>query len=372
MVDVKTNSKESMTAMTRKPQGKTQTRSASPGPQQDAEGEPTAPIGDGPLPIAVTLRASFAKITAAAERGDRMTGISTGYERLDAKTAGLHGGELMVIAARPGMGKSAFALNLGVNVASPRTVSTSDSGKGDHSAERHEPGFGVIVFSLETPHEQLSSRIVCSESRVDLNNLRQGFLQLDDWRRLTEGASYLASLPIWIDRRYDVTEICARVRGIQTDYNREATSTTGERKIGLVIVDPVQLLESQPRRQNREEETADAVRALKRMAMDLDVAVIAISQLSRAVEARPGKDKRPYLWDMRDSGAIEDAADAVIFIYRDEYYNPETTNEKGLAKIIIAKQRNGPTGRVWMKFTAAYARFDNLAPGGIPENEDDD
>jgi replicative DNA helicase len=326
---------------------------------------------DSAQPFAQVLRAAFQQITAAAERGDRITGISTGYEKLDAKTAGLHPGDLIVIASRPGMGKSGFALNVGVNVASPRTVSVPGPGEASHGTERSEPGFGVAVFSLEMPREQLATRMVCSEGRVDLGRLRQGYLPPDDWRRLSEAASYLSSLPIWIDRAYDVAEMRAKVRRIQAEYNREATPTSTERKVGLVIVDPVQLLESDPRRQNREEETADAARALKRMALDLDVTVMALSQLSRAVETRFTKDKRPQLSDLRDSGAIEDAADAVIFIYRDEYYNPETTNARGIAELIIAKQRNGPTGKVLTRFTASCTRFDNLAAGDYPEMEDE-
>lgn len=331
----------------------------------------TAPNG-GAQPVALLLRAAFQQVTAAAERGERSAGISTGFTRLDAKTAGLHPGELMVIASRPGMGKSAFVQNLGVNVASPRTVSSPSPKQADQLIEREEPGYGVINFSLEMPRDQLALRMVCSEARVDIGKFRTGFLVPDDWRRLTESATYISSLPIWVDRGYDVAEIRASALRVQSEYNREATATHPERKLGLVIVDPIQLLESEPRRQNREEETADAVRALKRLAVELDIAVIAISELSRAVETRGTRDKRPHLWDIRDSGAIEDAADTVIFIYRDEYYNPETTNSKGLAEIIVSKQRNGPIGKVMTKFTAAYARFDNLAPGDCPDNFDDE
>jgi replicative DNA helicase len=320
-------------------------------------------------PFAQVLCATFQGVTAAAERGDRITGIPTGYERLDAKTAGLHPGEMVIVASRPGMGKSSLAINIGVNAASPRTVKIPN--ENGSSAEREEPGIGVCVFSLEMSRDQLAMRMVCSEGRVDLGRMRQGLLQPDDWRRLTEAASYLSSLPIWIDREYDVAEMHAKVRCVQAEYNREATSTTSERKLGLVIVDPIQLIESDPRRQNREEETADAARALKRMALDLDITVIALSQLSRATETRPIKDKRPQLSDLRDSGAIEDAADAVLFVYRDEYYNPWTTNSKGIAEIILAKQRNGPTGKVLTRFTSACARFDNLAAGDYPEIDDE-
>ncbi len=324
-------------------------------------------------PLAVVLRAAFQQITAAAERGDRITGISTGYERIDAKTAGLHAGDLSIIAARPGMGKTSFVLNIGVNVASPRTVTAAGPGEHGHGEERHEPGFGVCVFSLEMPREQLATRMVCSEGRVDLGRLRQGFLQPDDWRRLTEAASYLSTLPIWIDDTpaLGILELRAKVRRIQAEYNREATPQAPERKVGLVVVDYLQLMKGRDGVNSREQEISELSRGLKQLAKELSVPVIALSQLNRAVETRNTKDKRPQLSDLRESGAIEQDADMIIFIYRDEYYNAETTNAKGIAELIIAKQRNGPTGKVMTRFTASCTRFDNLAAGDYPELEDE-
>jgi replicative DNA helicase len=325
-------------------------------------------------PLAVVLRAAFQQITAAAERGDRITGISTGYERLDAKTAGLHAGDLSIVAARPGMGKTSFVLNLGVNVASPRTVSSPGPGEQGHGVERQDPGFGVCVFSLEMPREQLATRMVCSEGRVDLGRLRQGYLQPDDWRRLTEAASYLSSLPIWIDDTpaIGILELRAKVRRIQAEYNREATATSAERRIGLVVIDYLQLMKGRDGVNSREQEISEISRGLKQLAKELSVPVIALSQLNRAVETRTTKDKRPQLSDLRESGAIEQDADMIIFIYRDEYYNAETTNSKGIAELIIAKQRNGPTGKVLTRFTASCTRFDNLAAGDYPELGDDE
>jgi replicative DNA helicase len=324
-------------------------------------------------PLAQVLRAAFQQITAAAERGDRITGISTGYEKLDAKTAGLHSGDLTIVAARPGMGKTAFVLNLAVNVASPRAVNSPGPGEAGHGIERSEPGFGVAVFSLEMPREQLATRMVCSEGRVDLGRLRQGYLQPDDWRRLTESASYLSSLPVWIDDTpaIGILELRAKVRRIQAEYNREATNTSPERKMGLVVVDYLQLMKGRDGVNSREQEISEISRGLKQLAKELAVPVIALSQLNRAVETRTTKDKRPQLSDLRESGAIEQDADTIIFIYRDEYYNAETTNAKGIAELIIAKQRNGPTGKVLTKFTAACTRFDNLASGDYPEMEDE-
>jgi replicative DNA helicase len=322
------------------------------------------------------LKAAFEQITKAAERGDRITGISTGYEKLDAKTAGLHEGDLTIVAARPGMGKTSFVLNLAVNVASPRTVSVpgpGDAGYGDN-VERQEPGYGVAVFSLEMPREQLASRMVCSEGRVDLGKLRQGFLQAEDWRRLTEAASYLSSLPVWVDDTpaLGLLELRAKVRRIQAEYNRAPDGVHTERKLGLVVIDYLQLMQGRPGVSSREQEISEISRGLKQLAKELRVPVIALSQLNRAVETRTSKDKRPQLSDLRESGAIEQDADTIVFIYRDDYYNPETTDRKGIAELIIAKQRNGPTGKVLTRFTSSCTRFDNLAPGDYPDFDDDE
>jgi replicative DNA helicase len=332
------------------------------------------PQGTATQPIAQVLKAAFEQITAAAERGDRITGISTGYEKLDAKTAGLHDGDLSIIAARPGMGKTSFVLNVAVNVASPRTVSSPGPDQAGHGVERHDPGFGAAVFSLEMPREQLATRMVCSEGRVDVGKLRQGFLQPDDWRRLTEAASYLSTLPLWIDDTPAISllELRAKVRRIQAEYDRPPSEGNPGRRIGLVVIDYLQLMKGRDGVSSREQEISEISRGLKQLAKELKVAVIALSQLNRAVETRTTKDKRPQLSDLRESGAIEQDADNIIFIYRDEYYNPETTNHKGIAEIIVAKQRNGPTGKVLTRFTSSCTRFDNLAPGDYPDMVDDE
>jgi len=259
-------------------------------------------------PIHQVLRAAFKQITEAADRGDRITGISTGYEKLDAKTAGLHAGDLMIIAARPGMGKTSFALCLGVNVASPRAAPARP---GEPRGEtQQETGYGVCVFSLEMPREQLAVRMVCSEGRVDVGKVRQGMLGPEDWRRLTEAASYLSSLPLWIDdtSALGVLELRAKVRRIQADYNREAIPADpsrgivaqSERKVGLVIVDYLQLMKGRDGVSNREQEISEISRGLKQLAKELKVPVIALSQLNRAVETRTTKDKRPQLSDLRE------------------------------------------------------------------------
>jgi len=313
------------------------------------------------------IRSVFEQITELARRGERITGVPTGFERLDAKTAGLHEGELTIVAARPGMGKTSFVLNVAVNVASPKTVAGAgtESGLDDLGAgeAREEPGLGVAVFSLEMPRDQLASRMVCAEGRVDVGKMRQGFLQDKDWNNLTQAASFLYRLPIWIDDTpsLGVLELRAKVRRLQAEYNRPKPDGGIGRRIGLVIVDYLQLMSGSEYTSSREQEISEISRGLKRLSKELRVPVIALSQLNRAVETRGTKDKRPQLSDLRESGAIEQDADNIIFIYRDDYYEADS-EERGIAELIVAKQRNGPTGKIKVRFEAAYTRFDNLAP----------
>jgi replicative DNA helicase len=318
------------------------------------------------------IRSVFEQITELARRGERITGVPTGFERLDAKTAGLHDGELTIVAARPGMGKTSFVLNVAVNVASPKTV--SDAGLDDAgSAAREEPGMGVAVFSLEMPREQLASRMVCSEGRVDVGKMRQGFLQDRDWNSLTQAASFLYRLPIWIDDTpsLGVLELRAKVRRLQAEYNRPTPEGGLGQRIGLIIVDYLQLMSGSQYTASREQEISEISRGLKRLSKELRVPVIALSQLNRAVETRGSKDKRPQLSDLRESGAIEQDADNIIFIFRDDYYEADS-EQRGIAELIIAKQRNGPTGKVKVRFESAYTRFDNLAADANDEAYDDE
>jgi replicative DNA helicase len=323
------------------------------------------------------IRNVFEQITELAQRGERITGVPTGFERLDAKTAGLHDGELTIVAARPGMGKTSFVLNVAVNVASPKTIAEAgpasgldDMGVGE---SREEPGMGVVVFSLEMPREQLASRMVCSEGRVDVGKMRQGFLQDRDWNNLTQAASFLYRLPIWIDDTpsLGVLELRAKVRRLQAEYDRAAPEGGIGRRIGLVIVDYLQLMSGSQYVASREQEISEISRGLKRLSKELRVPVIALSQLNRAVETRGTKDKRPQLSDLRESGAIEQDADNIIFIYRDDYYEAES-DQRGIAELIVAKQRNGPTGKVKVRFESAYTRFDNLAQGEYDQLGGDD
>jgi replicative DNA helicase len=310
------------------------------------------------------MKKSFKALTEAMQRGDRITGTPSGFDRYDRLTAGLHPGDLSIVAARPGMGKTSFVLNVATNVASPRGRENPNA-KGEEG-RWDEPGVGVAVFSLEMPREQIANRMLCSEARVDVGKLRQGHLGPQDWSKLTQAASYLGSLPIWIDDTpsLSILELRAKVRRLQAEFDRPGPDgQRGKKRIGLVVVDYLQLMKGRDGAQSREQEISEISRGLKGLAKELYLPVIALSQLNRAVETRSEKSKRPQLSDLRESGAIEQDADNIIFIYRDEYYNREATTEPNVAELIIAKQRNGPTGTVKCRFDNAYTRFDNLADG---------
>ena len=222
------------------------------------------------------------------------------------------------------------------------------------------------VFSLEMPRDQIATRMVCSEAHVDVGKVRKGLLSNDDWARLTQAASFLSRVPIWIDDTpaLSVMDLRSKVRRIQADL-AHAAEPGQERRLGMVMVDYLQLMRGREGAQSREQEISEISRGLKHLAKELRVPVVALSQLNRAVETRAGKDKRPQLSDLRESGAIEQDADMIVFIYRDEYYNKESP-AKGIAELIVAKQRNGPTGKVPVRFTSSCTRFDNLEPGDIP------
>jgi replicative DNA helicase len=309
---------------------------------------------------------SFNKIQEAGTRGSRITGVPTGFAKIDEMTSGLHDGELIIVAARPGMGKTSFVLNVAVNCAAPSMIQ-DESGEGP--IER--PGSGVAVFSLEMPAEQLATRMVCSEARVDVSKVRKGMLTAEDWSNLTRGASFLSQVPVWIDDTPAITllDVRSKVRRIQAELARSTPADQPPRKLGLVIIDYLQLMKGRDGVNSREQEISEISRGLKQLSKELHVAVIALSQLNRSVESRP--DKRPQLSDLRESGAIEQDADMIMFIYRDEYYKPDT-QLKGIAEIIIAKQRNGPTGKAPVRFTNSYTRFDDLAPGEMPEGIPDE
>jgi replicative DNA helicase len=307
------------------------------------------------------MQETFRRITKATERGARIIGIPTGFDRYDRMTSGLHDGELTIVAARPGMGKTSLVLNMAVNVASPRQLESAR----DPNERWEEPGYGVVVFSLEMPREQIVNRMLCAEARVDVSRVRTGMLTPSDWSKLTQAAAHLANLNVWVDDSpaLSILELRSKVRRLQSEFNR-VDPATGEKKqsIGLVMVDYLQLMKGREYVQSREQEISEISRGLKQLAKELSLPVIALSQLNRAVETRGEKSKRPQLSDLRESGAIEQDADNICFIYRDDYYNKETA-DRNVAELIIAKQRNGPTDMVRVRFDAQYTRFDNLADG---------
>lgn len=313
------------------------------------------------------MKKSFSRLNDAVARGGKITGVSTGFERFDRQTAGLHEGDLSIIAARPGMGKTSFVLNLASNIAKPRHNEMAN----DSSERWDEPGVGCVVFSLEMPREQLANRLICAEAKVDVSKMRTGNLNQQDWNKLTMAASALGSLPVWIDDSpgLSLLELRSKVRRLQSEYDQRDETGRKIRKLGCVIVDYLQLMKGRDGVTSREQEISEISRGLKGLAKELEVPVIALSQLNRAVETRSEKSKRPLISDLRESGAIEQDADNIIFIYRDDYYNPESP-EQGIAELIIAKQRNGPTGTVKVRFDKQWTRFDNLPDGEYEDSNE--
>ena len=284
----------------------------------------------GYAPIKDVLVESFTKLEELYNRKQHITGVPSGFTELDYRTAGFHGSELILVAARPAMGKTAFALNIATNAAVKANVP-------------------VAVFSLEMSKEQLVNRILCSESMVDSNKVRTGKLEEDDWTKLAGAIGPLSEAEIFIDDTpgINITEIRAKCRKLKLEKN-----------IGMVVIDYLQLIQgSNKRGGSREQEISEISRSLKILAKELDVPVIALSQLSRAAEQRP--DHRPMLSDLRESGAIEQDADIVMFLYRDDYYNQDS-EKKDIAEIIIAKHRGGSTGTVELLWLGSYTKFVNL------------
>lgn len=266
-----------------------------------------------------------------------VTGIATGYTKIDELTAGLQKSDLIILAGRPGMGKTAFALNIAKNAAVDDNIP-------------------VAIFSLEMSKEQLSLRMLSSEARIDSSRLRRGFITQDDWIKITDAAGVLSQAPIFIDDSPNITtlEIRAKSRRLKMENN-----------IGLIIIDYIQLMKSRGFAERRELEVSEISRSLKALAKELDLPVVALSQLNRKLEER--SDKRPQLADLRESGALEQDADIVAFIYRDELYNRDENNpNRGKAEIILAKQRNGPTGSSTLTFLDTYTRFENYSAREYP------
>ena len=263
-----------------------------------------------------------------------VTGVATGFADLDKETAGLQPGDLIIVAGRPSMGKTALALNIGEHVAIDLKLP-------------------VVVFSMEMGASQLAMRMIGSVGRLDQHKLRTGRLAPDDWERLSSALGRLSEAPMLIDETpaLNAIEVRSRARRLQKQYGQ----------LGLVIVDYLQLMAAQSQGENRATEISEISRSLKALAKELKVPVMALSQLNRSLEQRP--NKRPVMSDLRESGAIEQDADVILFIYRDEVYN-EDTQDKGVAEIIIGKQRNGPTGTIRLTFLGENTRFESFAKPG--------
>lgn len=282
------------------------------------------------VPLEAILHDSFEMIEKLYKRKEHITGVPSGFIDLDKYTSGFQPSDLIIIAGRTSMGKTSFALNIAMYAAIKAKIP-------------------VGIFSLEMSKEQLVQRVLCAEARVDANKLRTGYLSESDWPKLTTAAGVLAEAPIYVDDTpsLSVLEIRAKARRLKARHN-----------IGLVVVDYLQLARGTTTRgDNRQQEVSEISRSLKALAREVNVPVIALSQLSRAPDART--DKRPQLSDLRESGAIEQDADLVMFVYREEYYKPTEENQ-GLAEIIVGKQRNGPTGTVKLAFINRFTRFENL------------
>jgi len=283
-------------------------------------------------PVELVVDRTFKTIEEACQNQSDVTGLRTGFVEMDRRLSGLQRSDLIIVAARPAMGKTSLALNMAYNV-----------------AVREQQG--VAIFSLEMAKEQLVMRMLCSSTGFNLLNVRRGKLRPEDWPRLTGACEKLSKAPIYIDDSsgLNVLEMKAKTRRLKMQHG-----------LGLVIIDYMQLMNSHGKAENRQQEISTISRNLKAMAKDLDVPVIALSQLSRAVESRSG-DHKPVLSDLRESGAIEQDADVVLFIYREEVYKSEDPSLENLATIIIGKQRNGPIGQFDLHFHKEFTRFSDLA-----------
>ncbi len=281
------------------------------------------------VPISQIVMNTLDKILAASRTHGTVTGIATGFTDLDYKMAGLQSSDLILIAARPSMGKTAFVLNIAQNVAFKQNLCT-------------------IIFSLEMSKEQLVNRLLSLESKVNSQLIRTGNMPDSDWDKLIEGAGVISDSPLMIDDTpgISISELRSKCRKYKLEYD-----------LKLIIIDYLQLMSGGGRSESRQQEISEISRSLKALARELNVPVIALSQLSRAVEQRP--EHRPMLSDLRESGAIEQDADVVMFLYRDDYYNKDT-ERKNISEVIIAKQRNGPIGTVELVWLPDYTKFANM------------
>ena len=286
-----------------------------------------SPVRDMPF----LMDAIEARLERLKNNPDSFAGVPTGFTELDKMTQGMHEGDLIIVGGRPGMGKTSFAMNIAEHVAIERKVPTA-------------------VFSMEMSAEQLALRVLSSFGRIDQQRLRSGEMEDHDWSRLVSASGLLREAPLYIDETGSLSP---------QDLAGRARRMAAKQKLGLIVVDYIQLMQVPSNRENRTNEISEISRSLKALAKELKVPIIALSQLSRSLEAR--QDKRPIMSDLRESGSIEQDADVVLFVYREDYHNKDSPNQ-GTAEIIIAKQRSGPTGKIKTAFLGKYTRFDNLAP----------
>lgn len=284
----------------------------------------------GFVPLKTILMQTFERIEFLYQSKGGITGVPSGFADLDKLTSGFQNSDLIIVAARPSMGKTSLCLNIAQNA----------------SVRKKLP---VALFSLEMSREQLVTRMLCGEAMVDQQKVRTGKLSDEDWQKLTQAAGPLSQAPLFIDDSpgISVVEMRAKCRRLKSEHG-----------LSLVVLDYLQLMQGSRRSENRQQEISDISRSLKALARELQVPVIALSQLSRAVEQR--QEKKPMMSDLRESGSLEQDADLVMFIYRDEYYKQEESEKRGIAEIIVAKQRNGPTGSVELAFLKEYTKFVDL------------
>lgn len=297
-------------------------------------------ITDGSVSIRSThikdlMQGTFRTLKMLHERKGHITGVPTGFIDLDKLTAGFQSGNLIIIAGRPSMGKTAFAMNVAQHAAAP-----------EHG------GLPILVFSLEMSKEELAIRLLSSEARVSAGRMKTGRFYDEDWQRLSRGANALTQSKIYIDDSSDLT-----VDNMRSKSRRQKAETG----LGMVIVDYLQLMKGKDRLENRQQEISHITRSLKGLAKELHIPVVALSQLNRSIETRGKNERRPLMSDLRESGAIEQDADMIMFVYREEVYDKENPEVKGKAEIIVVKQRNGPTDTVNLAFVGEFTRFENLS-----------
>jgi replicative DNA helicase len=284
-------------------------------------------------PIGKIIKERFENLERLYENKKPVSGLPTPYDELDSYTSGFQNSELVIVAGRPSMGKTSFALNVAQHLGIKEKIP-------------------VGIFSLEMSSEQLVMRLLCSEARIDSHRLRMGYIKSSEFAELAIVAGYLSEAPIYIDDSPGITmmELRAKARRLKSEVN-----------VGAIFLDYLQLVSSAERFENRQQQISAISRSLKALAKELEIPVVVLSQLSRAVESRGG-DRRPMLSDLRESGAIEQDADTVLMLYRPEFYEGEESEHAGIAEVIIAKQRNGPTGTVKLAFMKEYTRFERLSP----------